>query len=306
MSKDIYLGLIENESSKPAVPECFLGAWYHKVFSSQDYWDGIEGTITLPKVSLKRFLGEKNLDTPSIYMGGHAKYESDVGLSFMGGLVLENGKYVVNPNGIVFRPFWRYITDLETDEGVYNLAKNRNYSVSNLTPNQSTSNCYANYAPQFTEYYYLPGDKIKIIVTYPKKHYMQLKIELIEKSTYEESINLRLKNKWRDPETFISPLFTSPEDLETNLKEFKRVNAIDQSGNEGKPTINTLSSVKDANWESVYLYRTIDNVQVKVPFNNLRSATMNCPTIKGFNVVDIDLKTGGSKVSIIPSQVINK
>lgn len=304
MSYDVYLNKIKNESIKPDVPKCFLGAWYHKVFSSKDTWEGIEGTITLPNVDIQRFNGDKNLDTPSIYMGGLAKYESDVGLSFMGGKVIVDEKEVINPYGTVFRPFWRYITDLETDEGSYDYENGRNYNVSNLTPNATTSNCYAHYSPNFTEYYYLPGDKLKMIITYPKKNHMQLTIEVLEVSSLESSIKLRKLNKWSNPKTFKSPLFTSPENIETNLKEFKRVNAIDQSGNEGKPTINTNTTISNAIWESVYLFRTIDNKVYKVPFNDNRAGIMNCPTINGFETSNIDNITGGEIVTIIPRKLI--
>lgn len=298
----IYLDKIANEVEKPVAPNCFLGAWYHKQFSSKDYWEGIEGTITLPNVDLKRFNGQKNLDTPSIYMGGHAKYESDVGLSYMTGLIKEDGKDVITPGGIAFRPFWRYITDDfdNIDVGSYDFDNDRFYNASNLTPNQSTSNCYAHYSGKFSEYYYLPGDKVKIIVKYPKKDFMQLIVELIEVSTLEETIEKRKKYGWSNPKTFISPIFSSPEDHETNLKEFKRVNAIDQSGNEGKPTIVTESNVLNAKWESVYLYRYINDELVKVPFNNSRSDVMNCPYPEGFKIEDFNEETGGSIVNIIP------
>ena len=44
---EVYDGVIDDEINPPLPPECFLGAWYRKVFSSKDYWLGIEGKITL-------------------------------------------------------------------------------------------------------------------------------------------------------------------------------------------------------------------------------------------------------------------
>lgn len=299
MAISVYNGLIKNEKSKPEVPACFLGAWYHKVFSSKDQWLGIEGTITLPKVDIKRFSGNKNLDTPSIYMGGEAKYESDVGLSFTKGLISNNhNNPYFSEGGIVFRPFWRYITDGETDEGGYDFTKKRYYNASNLTPNMETSNCYAHYSPLFTEYYYLPGDKVKMQITYPKKDYMQLRIEVIKVSELESSINTREKYQWKNPKTFISPLFSSPQ---IDLITFKRVNAIDQSSNEGKPTIMTNTTVLEANWESVYLYRNINDEIFKVPFNNERGSIMSCPDTQGFEITEIGLKDGSSNINLVPS-----
>jgi len=300
---NIIIDKIENESEKPTTPSCFHGAWYHKVFSSKDKWLGIEGTITLPTVNLTRFdESNRNLETSSIYMGGQAKFESDVGLAYMNAQITKDGD--ISTLNICFRPFWRYITDFEeNDAGGYDYERGRNYSSTNLTPNATTSNCYAMYSPKFSEYYYLPGDKIKIIITYPKKDYMQLKIEVIEISNNIDSINLRRKYNWKNPENFESPLFSSPEG-DNQLKEFKRVNAIDQRHNEGLPAINTKSSVNNAIWESVYLYREIKNKVYKVPLNNSRSATMNCPLPDAFEYSQIDNKTGASTLNITPYKFI--
>jgi len=295
----VYKDKIENEAIKPITPKCFHGAWYHKVFSSKDKWLGIEGTIVLPTVNLTR-IDENNryLETSSIYMGGQAKYESDVGLAYMNAQISNDGE--ISTLNTCFRPFWRYITDSkENDAGGYNYETGRNYSSTNLTPNATTSNCYAMYSPKFSEYYYLPGDKIKIIITYPKKDYMQLKIEVLEVSNDINSINLRKKYNWKDPQNFKSPLFSSPES-DDSIKEFKRVNAIDQRHNEGLPAINTKSSVENAKWESVYLYREIKGQVYKVPLNNLRSATMNCPDLEAFEYSEIANNTGGSTINIYP------
>lgn len=296
----IYYGKIENEVEKPTNAQCFLGAWYHKVFSSKDKWLGIEGIITLPEVKINRKdINGKSLDNPSIYMGGLSKYESDVGLSYSK-VILKDGN--ISKNSEVFRPFWRYITDLDTDEGSYDFENGRFYNVSNLTPNSKTSNCYAHYSPKFSEYYYLPGDKIKLVVTYPKKNHMQLVIEVIEISKNKNSIKKRRDNNWKDPETFKSPLFTSPENIDS-IKEFKRVNAIDQVSNEGKPTINTKTVIKNAIWESVYLYRKTDGEVFKVPLVESRAQVMNCPTIDGFELSKIN-EDGGSTITINPGKLI--
>lgn len=296
----IYLDKIVDEVEKPIAPNCFLGAYYHKVFSARDKWEGIEGTIILPEANINRFNEEgDNLDVSSIYMGGLAKYESDVGLALMK-VYLKDGS--LSPKALSFRPFWRYITDQENDASGYDVENGRYYSSLNLTPNASTSNCYAQYIPSFSEYYYLPGDKVKIVISYPKEDFMMLTVELIEKSNLEYSVNLRKENNWKDPETFKSPLFSSPIG-DYSKREFKRVNAIDQRSNEGKNIIPTKTTVLNAKWESVYLHRTIDGVKYLVPFNSERSATMNCPEENMFNVSKIDNKTGATVVNIIPNNI---
>jgi hypothetical protein len=91
----------------------------HKV-SSKDKWVGIEGIITLPEVKIARYEGDynseldvdpnaKNLDNPSVYMGGHALNESDVGLSFSKALI-DVKNQTLSKGSIAFRPFCVYIT----------------------------------------------------------------------------------------------------------------------------------------------------------------------------------------------------
>ena len=96
----------------------FNGAFYFKTISSKDKWEGIEGVITLPEFEIKRYDGSyntslnvdpncKNLDNPSIYLGGQGAYHSDVGLS-LSNVILKNG--TISKGSYAFRPFWRYIT----------------------------------------------------------------------------------------------------------------------------------------------------------------------------------------------------
>jgi len=111
MIKELESGKLFKEQQK-----CFGGAWYHKVMSVPYDFSGIEGVITLPMPHINRFRDEqrpkseidfdlKNLDVSSIYMGGHATNESDVGLALSSAIL--NGN--VTKGSAVFRPFWRYI-----------------------------------------------------------------------------------------------------------------------------------------------------------------------------------------------------
>lgn len=303
---DIYTGVIANEAKKPTSPSCFQGAWYHKVFSSQDYWSGIEGTVTIPKIKIGRYDGPydetldidpmvRGLDNPSIYMGGKSSTESDVGLSLMQTEILVNGNKTISPGSYAFRPFWRYISTTQKDEGGYDLPNGRRYANT-----CRGNNCIAHWYYGDTQYYYLPGDKVRIIIYSPEANYMQMQIEVIEKSTLASSIKIRKDNKWADPENFISPKFHSLGHGTSHLAEYKRVNAIDQAGNEGKPIIQTTTEVKDTIWESVYLYREISGKMYRVPLNSTRSDVMNCPDSRKFTASPIDFHTGGTIISIHP------
>lgn len=299
--------------NKERLNPCFMGAWYHKVFSTTFNWQGITGVLTLPHVKIRRYkdsfdeskdvdYNQKNLDVSSIYIGGFAKNESDVGLAFFRGLILKDGTYVVSEGSLVYRPFWRYITDEDGDIGPYDYEHGRNYSVSMLSNNNGVKNCYAQYSPNFTEYYYLPGDKLRMSIFSPKPNYMQMKIEVLEVSAISSSVELRKANQWREPKDFISPVFSSPGHGTNIPKEYKRVNAIDQVSNEGKPSIDTQTKISSAIWHDCYLYYAENNETYLVPLNEERSYMMNCPNPNRFTYESIDKKTGGSIVTLHPGE----
>ncbi|NLN50322.1 MAG: DUF5011 domain-containing protein [Acholeplasmataceae bacterium] len=303
----IWNEVIDNEKS-PTQQDFFKGAWYHKVVSSRDYWLGIEGTITLPEFEIRRYDDAfdetlfadpwvKNLDNPSIYLGGRATTESDVGLSLSLVLLERDGRQVISTGSYAFRPFWRYITPTEQDIGGYNIEGGRRYTVGKA----GTNNMIANWYYGDTQYYYLPGDKLRIVVYSPKTHYLQLQIEVLEKSTLANSIKIREDNGWQDPENFLSPIFRSPGHGGAVLAEYKRVNAIDQSGREGIDALSTNTEVFQAVWESVYLHREIAGRLYRVPFNANRADILSAPTSQGFTYTEID-SNGGSKVSIHPGR----
>lgn len=289
---------------------CFGGAWYHKVMSVDYDFRGIEGVITLPMPLIKRFKEDKeptdlidmdlsNLDVSSIYLGGHAKHESDVGLAFSRAII--NDK--VTHGGCVFRPFWRYITDLTSDEGDYDLSNGRNYKASVLNNQNGLKNVYAMYHPSFSEYYYLPGDKLKVSLTSPKENYLILKIEVIEISNHPYSIKFRKDNNLKAPQDFTSPLISSPGHGTSMPKTYKRVNAIDQVANEGKAAIITNSIIQDAIWENCYLIYQEDGEFYKTPLNEKTSVQMSCPDKKAFLINKID-DNGGQNITIKPNELL--
>lgn len=303
----VWEGSISGEKLNPADPAVFGGAWYYKVVSSKDKWVGIETVVTLPEVEIRRYKSDfdstldfdpsvKNLDNPSVYLGGNALSESDVGLSLSLG-VINTKTNEISKGSVAFRPFWRYITSEDQDVGGYD-AHDGKYSVS-----ANGNNCFANYHWKYTEYYYLPGDKLRIIVYIPEENKMQLQIEVLEKSTLPESVALREKYGWKDPADFISPVFTSPGHGTGINAEFKRVNAIDQSGNEGGTAIPTDSKMTGIIWHETYLYRVIEGTLYRVPMNESRRGTTAAPESKYFTVTyeGVDSSLGGEVVTIHPA-----
>ncbi|MCU0104265.1 hypothetical protein N7603_01190 [Acholeplasma vituli] len=249
---------------------CFGGAWYHKVMSIEYPFYGIEGTVTLPIPFIRRYdqnykakhvvdLNHKNLDVSSIYMGGHASDESDVGLALFRGYLDDQ----ISTGAFVYRPFWRYITDEFEDIGTYDLEKGRNYAATLLSERNGIKNIYAQYHPSFTEYYYLPGDTLKLSLFSPKPNFMQLQITVIDVSRLPYSANLRRRYQMKVPQTFLSPMFSSKGHGTDMPKTYKRVNAIDQVRNEGKEAILTKTEILNAQWKNCFLYYKENNTLFK-------------------------------------------
>lgn len=295
----VYEGTFE-EKALPKAPNCFLGAWYHKVYSTKDQWIGIEGTIRLGEFipDDKRFghdnrtFWQRHLDSPSIYMGGHSLSESDAGLGWMVGYETTDTSEPLNYGSkkVAYRPFYRYIYSEAIDrEGNVHRNNVNSWNVSD---------------PKRFEFYYFPGDLIKMSVYSPVPNYLQLKIEVLEPTKIEKYKKQReafnLKNNM--PQTYYSPLFYS-EGHGMLDAEFKRVNSIDQYGNEGSNVKLTDAKVTEATWESVYLYRRMNKEVVKVPFSLERQTRMTCPNKESFtlNATEEQKKNGGESITIHPT-----
>lgn len=288
----VYNGVIEDEVKAPETPKCFLGAYYRKVFSSFDKWLGVEGVITLgefkndperyqldPRVNVYRYL-----DNPSVYVGGKSLFESDAGLNMNISYPDGNLKKELNLGSpkVAYIPFWRYIYDEVEDVGT---KINRNYV-----------NSWNNVDCHDVEYYFFPGDKIRMSLFVPIENYLQLKIELLEPTTISKYADMRKKYP-RKPKTFYSPIFFSEGHGSRNA-EFKRVNSIDQYNNEGFVVSKTNATVSEAVWEEFYLYRKIKGKIYKVPFNEQRQTSMICPNLESFTVKKHN--ETGEKIIITP------
>lgn len=283
----LFLETINNEIFPGRLSE-FAGAIYRKCVSSRDYWLGIEVVVTLPEfipdekrkgVSPYDSSAYRYLDNASIYLGGNSSAESDVGLTWSVGANFA-GTAVNYSESIAYRPFWRYI--------------------------DSGKNTYMNAAWRDTCYYYYPGDTIRMSVFSTKANYLQLRIELLEETTIpkyaQRRANYNLGSNYS--KVFVSPEFPS-KGMGVNKAEFKRVVALDQVGNEGKPTQPTNAQNANCIFREVYLYREINNQIYKVPMTTQRFAYCNAPSsFSNAHIVSydgVDKNLGGEIITLSPN-----
>ncbi len=85
-------------------------------------------------------------------------------------------------------------------------------------------------------------------------------------------------------------------------RQFKRVNAIDQFGNEGKPVKTTDAKVINAQWLSTNLFCG----KKELPMNNYRFTDMRCSDASRIIVTPVNVATGAEKIDIFgrPHQLI--
>ena len=261
-------GFIVGELPADAFHPCFQGAWYYKVVSSCDMWLGMEGICTLPLFlpdeSRKEIRKEpllpsqevvRYLDTPSVYVGGSSDYETDIVFGWFHGMI--DGQ--MTPKKITFRPFWRTIYQESGKE----------------------MNVYLGTKLEQTQYYFFPGDKVKIQLLCEHDNELTFIATLLEETSIPEYRDYRAMCL-HSQELKVSHIKAPGNGIRPS--RYKRVNAIDQYHNEGKPTQITRAKAMYASWEEVYLYRNFSDKLIKVPFYPRRYTTMQCPTSLGFQV----------------------
>jgi len=259
--------MVAGSSSGEIVPPesipCFPGAYYRKAVSSMDHWTGIEGVVTLPTPELdptRRKPTGRFLDNPSIYMGGRCgDQEIDAGLTWE---IIREADGSISAVGKAFRPFWR--------------------------------NHGWNSAPARPEYYYYPGDTVRMRCAVAGPGKLRIEVELVSRAvgkSADEPASGSLHTPPRaatvasaTPATtatvtatadtgIFSADFDAPGFGPNAFQQFKRVNAIDQSGNEGKPVAPTRASVEGAVWSEVWLLRGDE----RLPMIPSRYTDMRCP-----------------------------
>jgi hypothetical protein len=263
---------------------CFSGAWYHKIVTSRKPWLGIETIITLPEFTPDEtrkeqvvLAGEtvmRYLDTPSVYLGSSSDYENDIGFGFFHGKI--NGE--LTKEKITFRPFWRNIY-LEDGKEV------NTYKGSNIDD---------------TEYYFFPGDQVKISLLCLKEERLTLTISLLKPTAIERYSEIR--KKLEPPKDFSFADILAPGNG-LRATEYKIVNAIDQYHNEGKPTQMTNARASNCVFHEANLFIEVDEKLIKVPFFKQETQVLLCPDEKGFA---IEKQNGIIKVSILPEESVIK
>ncbi len=256
---------------KGAERPCFPGAYYRKAVSRVSEWSGIRGEVTLPEFRLDPERRDpktsRALDNPSIYIGGQSGgQEIDAGLSY---------EIVREPDGKAsrerkaFRPFWR----------------NEGWASGPASP----------------DYYYYPGDTVRMTCETTAPGTLGLEIVLVSRgeagrmavAAYGPAAHEPARPQ--DPVSTLTVTFRARGFAPGRRAEFKRVNAIDQVGREGKGVEVTGSEVVGAEWREVWLLRTGE----KIAFTPDRFDDMRCPDPKHFEVSPGGVPGhGGEKVTI--------
>jgi hypothetical protein len=248
---------------------CFPGAFYRKAVSSTDKWTGIEGVISLPTPVLdedRKSAAGRHMDNPSVYLGGNAGTEFDAGVTWSR-IRRSDGR--LTPHCEAFRIFWRY----------------QRWYTGPLEP----------------EYCYYPGDKLRLRCVVIAQGKMLFEVELLERGP---NAPLPVDNKPRfgsGPLSRYSVEIDARDFKPDRSQQFKRVNAIDQVGREGKEVIPTKAKVLGAVWHEVSLFRGFE----KVPMNPGRFTDMRCPALHHVKTAAA-AENGAETISLFGSAVDNQ
>jgi hypothetical protein len=89
-------------------------------------------------------------------------------------------------------------------------------------------------------------------------------------------------------------------------RQFKRVNAIDQVGNEGHPIQPTKAHVTGAVWQETFLLRGEGDKAEKLPMTSERFTDMRCPAPSMSITADAEAKTRGGEAIDIHGTPVNR
>lgn len=266
-------------NQKPKKQACFQGAWYFKALSERAMWLGIEATIRFPE-----FVPDENrketitqngktitryLDTPSVYFGGSADDETDIGFGYFRGL--RDGE--ISDEKFTFRPFWRTI----------------------YHENGKEVNRYLGTPIENTAHYYYPGDKVKVRLVSEKEDELSFSVELIEKTTILRYAEYR-KAIGETTDLLVRGIKAPGNQIATS--EYKFVHAIDQYHNEGKPTQMTNAYTKGCRFWDIALFFEQNGMLKKEQNTDDLFVHMTCPDADAFTIKPTDR---GMEVNIHPA-----
>lgn len=136
-----------------------------------------------------------------------------------------------------------------------------------------------NAAPDKPEFYFYPGETVQMAVLVTGVNKLRLIISDGKTKTFQTDF---------DAEGFTSGI----------PRQFKRVNAIDQVANEGKPAQKTTAQVVGAEWLSTVLLRGAGAQAKQVPLAPEKFTDMRCPNQNNIVVTTSDKAKGAEKIDI--------
>jgi hypothetical protein len=136
-----------------------------------------------------------------------------------------------------------------------------------------------NAAPAQKEFYFYPGETVQMAVIVAGANKLRLIISDGKAKTFQTDF---------DAEGFTSNI----------PRQFKRVNAIDQVANEGKPAQKTSAQIVGAEWLSTLLLRGAGADAKQIPMTAEKYTDMRCPNANNIVVLETDKAKGGEKIDI--------
>lgn len=136
-----------------------------------------------------------------------------------------------------------------------------------------------NSAPPQKEFYFYPGETVQMAVLVAGANKLRLVISDGKSKTFQTDF---------DAEGFTSGV----------PRQFKRVNAIDQRYNEGKPAQKTAAEIVGAEWLQTVLLRGEGAAARQMPMTAERFTDMRCPNVNNIVVTPTDKTKGGEKIDI--------
>jgi hypothetical protein len=136
-----------------------------------------------------------------------------------------------------------------------------------------------NSAPDEKQFYFYPGETVQIAVLVAGPNKLRLVISDGKSKTFQTEF---------DAEGFAANI----------PRQFKRVNAIDQVANEGKPVQPTRAEIIGAEWLNTVLLRGAGAGAKQIPLDKTRYTDMRCANESYIVVTTTDAAKGAEKIDI--------
>ncbi|HEX8567755.1 MAG TPA: hypothetical protein VF648_19100 [Pyrinomonadaceae bacterium] len=137
-----------------------------------------------------------------------------------------------------------------------------------------------NSAPAEKQFYYYPGETVQMAVIVAGPGKLRLVIaDAAQKKVFQTEFDAK--------------------SFQPNVpRQFKRVNAIDQFGNEGKTAQTTKAQITGAEWLQTVLMRGAGSEAKQLPMDKTRFTDMRCPNEANIFVTATDAAKGAEKIDI--------